>query len=112
MIDAERFPADEIRKLYHEGWEIDLGYAEIEMELLDNQQTTRSKNAEGVAQEIGAQPASCDRRRSLLARAARAVDEGLHHHERALDEDSGPPRSTAGAGAPRAPSPERVSNRE
>jgi hypothetical protein len=52
MTDAERFPADEIRKLYHERWEIELGYAELKVELLDNEQTIRSKTPGGVAQEI------------------------------------------------------------
>ena len=52
MTDAARFPADEIRALYHERWEIELGYAEMKTGLLERLETIRSKSPEAVAQEV------------------------------------------------------------
>ena len=52
MIDAKRFPAAETRALYHERWEIELGYDEIKTEMLLREETIRSKSPDGVAQEL------------------------------------------------------------
>lgn len=52
LTDAERYPADEIVELYHERWEIELGYDEIKTELLEREETIRSKSPEAVAQEM------------------------------------------------------------
>ena len=38
--------------LYHERWELELGYDEIKTELLDREETIRSKKPEGVKQEL------------------------------------------------------------
>jgi hypothetical protein len=54
MLDPERFPADEIIALYHERWEIELGYNEVKRVMLAREETTRSKSPTGVAQELWA----------------------------------------------------------
>jgi len=52
MIDAELFPAVEVAALYHERWEIELGYDEIKTHMLERQEALRSKKAKLVRQEI------------------------------------------------------------
>jgi len=52
MLDPELYPADEIAALYHERWEIELGYDEIKTELLDREETLRSKSPAAVTQEL------------------------------------------------------------
>ena len=52
MVDAELYPAVEVAALYHERWEIELGYDEIKTHMLERQEALRSKKAEGVRQEI------------------------------------------------------------
>jgi len=52
LTNAELYPAEELVELYHERWEIELGYDEIKTELLEREETIRSKNPEGVAQEM------------------------------------------------------------
>lgn len=54
MLDPERFPADEVVALYHERWEIELGYNEVKRVMLAREETTRSKSPTGVAQELWA----------------------------------------------------------
>jgi hypothetical protein len=52
LRDPKRFPAEEVIDLYHERWEIELGYDEIKTELLDRQETIRSRKPDGVLQEV------------------------------------------------------------
>ena len=52
MLDPKRFPADEVIALYHERWEIELGYNEVKRVMLAREETTRSKSPKGVAQEL------------------------------------------------------------
>jgi hypothetical protein len=52
LTDAKRFPAAEIIALYHERWELELGYDEIKTELLDREETIRSQKPDGVEQEV------------------------------------------------------------
>jgi len=52
LLDSESYPAAELVALYHERWEIELGYDEIKTEILDREETIRSKSPTGVAQEI------------------------------------------------------------
>jgi Insertion element 4 transposase N-terminal/Transposase DDE domain len=54
MLDPKRFPADEVIALYHERWEIELGYNEVKRVMLAREETTRSKSPTGVAQELWA----------------------------------------------------------
>lgn len=52
MLDPEQYPATEMAALYHERWEIELGYDEAKTHMLERQEALRSKKAEGVRQEI------------------------------------------------------------
>jgi Insertion element 4 transposase N-terminal/Transposase DDE domain len=52
LTDAKRYPAAELRALYHERWEIELGFGEIKTELLERLETLRSKSPTAVAQEM------------------------------------------------------------
>lgn len=54
LLDAKRFPAKEIVALYHERWEMELGYDEVKTDLLERQEAIRSKTPSGVAQELWA----------------------------------------------------------
>lgn len=52
LIDAERYPADELVALYHERWELELGYDEVKTHLLAREEAIRSRTPQGVHQEI------------------------------------------------------------
>jgi hypothetical protein len=52
LTDPERWPAEEVIELYHERWELELGYDEIKTDLLEREETIRSKSPEAVAQEM------------------------------------------------------------
>ncbi len=52
LFDPEAYPAAELVALYHERWEIELGYDEIKTEILDREETIRSKSPTAVAQEL------------------------------------------------------------
>ena len=54
LVDAKRYPADELRELYHERWEIELGFDEVKTDMLDRQEAIRSKTPKGVLQELWA----------------------------------------------------------
>jgi hypothetical protein len=52
LRDPERFPAKEIVALYHERWELELGYDEVKTEMLEREETIRSKKPDGIRQEV------------------------------------------------------------
>jgi hypothetical protein len=52
LLDREAYPAREIVALYHQRWEIELGYDEIKTEMLDREEAIRSKTPDGVRQEL------------------------------------------------------------
>ena len=52
MIDAERYPREEVIALYHERWELELGFDEIKTHLLDSLPTLRSQRRALVEQEL------------------------------------------------------------
>lgn len=52
LRDPKRFPAKEIVALYHERWEVELGYDEIKTELLEREEAIRSRKPDGVRQEL------------------------------------------------------------
>jgi hypothetical protein len=52
LLDAEQYPAAEITELYHERWELELGYSEIKTHMLEREETLRSKSPAAVTQEI------------------------------------------------------------
>jgi hypothetical protein len=52
LVDPEKYPADEIRALYHERWEIELGFGELKTDMLERLETIRSKSPPAVNQEM------------------------------------------------------------
>lgn len=52
LVDAQRYPADEIRTLFHERWEIELGFGELKTDMLERLETLRSKSPKAVEQEM------------------------------------------------------------
>ena len=48
----EQYPATEISALYHERWEIELGYDEVKTKMLERQEAIRSRRPAGIAQEL------------------------------------------------------------
>jgi Insertion element 4 transposase N-terminal/Transposase DDE domain len=52
LVDHKRFPMRELVALYHERWELELGFDEVKTELLDREEALRSKTPRGVAQEL------------------------------------------------------------
>lgn len=52
LLDRDHFPPDEIVTLYHERWDIELGYDEIKTHLLEREEAIRSRTPAGVRQEL------------------------------------------------------------
>ena len=52
LVDPSRYLAPELIALYHERWEIELGYDEIKTHMLEREETIRSRTPAGVMQEI------------------------------------------------------------
>lgn len=52
LTDSERFPASDVAALYHERWEMELGYDEVKTEMLERREAIRSRSPSRVAQEL------------------------------------------------------------
>jgi hypothetical protein len=52
LMDAKTYPASEIRELYHERWELELGFNEVKTEMLEREESIRSRKVAGVQQEL------------------------------------------------------------
>lgn len=52
LLDAKRYPASELRALYHERWEIELGFGELKTDMLQRLEAIRSRSPEAVTQEL------------------------------------------------------------
>ena len=52
LLDPKLYPATELIALYHERWEIELGYDELKTHLLAREEAIRSRTAEQVRQEL------------------------------------------------------------
>lgn len=52
LTDKAKFPAKEIVAMYHERWEIELGYDEIKTDMLGAGPPLRSQKPDGVLQEL------------------------------------------------------------
>jgi len=51
LLQPSLYPARELANLYHERWEIELGYGEVKTDMRNRQETLRSKTPQGVLQE-------------------------------------------------------------
>jgi hypothetical protein len=54
LTDARKYLREELLGLYHERWEIELGYDEIKTHMLAREEAIRSKTPTGVRQELWA----------------------------------------------------------
>lgn len=54
LTDAKQFPASEIVALYHERWELELGFSEVKRVMLQREEAIRSKSPRMVEQELWA----------------------------------------------------------
>jgi hypothetical protein len=52
LTDGQRYPAAEFVQLYRERWEIEQGYDEVKTELLEAEETIRSKSPASIRQEL------------------------------------------------------------
>jgi hypothetical protein len=52
LLDAVAYPAAEIVALYHERWELEIGFDEVKTHTLERLETLRSKTAARIAQEL------------------------------------------------------------
>lgn len=70
LLDPVKYPASEIVALYHERWEIELGFDEVKTEMLEREEAIRSKSPVGVAQELWGLALAYNLVRLEMARAA------------------------------------------
>lgn len=52
LTDPVMYPAAEIVALYHERWELELGFDDVKTEMLEREETIRSQKPTGVSQEL------------------------------------------------------------
>lgn len=52
LLDDTLYPAKEIVELYHERWELELGFDEVKTHTLDREEALRSRTPERVSQEL------------------------------------------------------------
>lgn len=52
LCDAEKYPASEFVALYHERWEIEIGYDELKTHMLEREECIRSRTVTGLKQEV------------------------------------------------------------
>ena len=52
LIDPREYPSQEVVEMYHERWEIELGYDEIKTHMLAREETIRSRSPQAVRQEV------------------------------------------------------------
>lgn len=52
LLDPVKYPAEELRRLYHERWEIELGFGELKTDMLQRLEAIRSRSPDGVTQEL------------------------------------------------------------
>jgi hypothetical protein len=52
LLDPRQYPATQVIGLYHERWELELGYDEVKTEMLEREEALRSQTPGGVMQEV------------------------------------------------------------
>jgi len=74
LVDAAAYPASELVAMYHERWEIEIGYDEVKTHLLDRQEAIRSRTPSGVRQEMWGLALAYNLVRLEMARAAEVFE--------------------------------------
>jgi Insertion element 4 transposase N-terminal/Transposase DDE domain len=54
LTDPKQYPREEVVEMYHERWEIELGYDEVKTHMLAREEAIRSRTPEGARQELWA----------------------------------------------------------
>lgn len=52
LTDSDEYPAAELVELYHERWELEIGYDEVKTHMLEREEAIRSRTVTGVYQEL------------------------------------------------------------
>lgn len=75
LLDPDAYPAKELIVLYHERWELEIGFDELKTHMLERKECLRSKKPEGVYQELWGQLLTYNlvRREMLLAAEAHGL---------------------------------------
>jgi hypothetical protein len=60
LLDPGAYPAAEIAQLYHERWELELGFDEIKTHALEREEALRSRAPERVLQEVWGLAIACN----------------------------------------------------
>lgn len=55
LTDPEKYPAEELIELYHDRWELEIGFDELKTHMLERNESLRSRKVEGVYQELWGQ---------------------------------------------------------
>jgi hypothetical protein len=71
MLDPQAFPAAAVAELYHERWEIELGFDETKTHMLEREECLRSKKPTGVLQELWGIAIAYNVVRLVMAQVAR-----------------------------------------
>ena len=74
LLDPVKYPRSEIVALYHERWELELGYDEVKTEMLEREESIRSKSPTGVEQELWGLALAYNLVRLEMERAAQLAD--------------------------------------
>jgi hypothetical protein len=74
LLDPTQYPRAEIVALYHERWELELGYDEVKTEMLEREESIRSKTPAGVEQELWGIALAYNLVRLEMERAAQIAD--------------------------------------
>lgn len=74
LLDPAQYPRAEIVALYHERWELELGYDEVKTEMLEREESIRSKTPTGVEQELWGISLAYNLVRLEMERAAQIAD--------------------------------------
>ena len=74
LLDAERWPADEVIAMYHERWEVEIAFDELKTHMLERKESLRSKAPVGIRQEIWGILLAYNLIRHRMARAARKLE--------------------------------------
>jgi hypothetical protein len=74
LLDSVQYPAAELIEMYHERWELELGFDEVKTELLEREEAIRSKKPDNVLQEVWGILLAYNLVRLEIARVAKQVD--------------------------------------
>lgn len=74
LLDPQAYPAREIVELYHERWELELGYDELKTDVLQQEEAIRSETPDGVRQELWGMAIAYNLVRREMDLAAREID--------------------------------------